>query len=503
MAVMSTGRLTAIIADDERSIREGLSDMPLWKELGIDIIGLAEDGEEAVKLITSYHPDFAVMDIRMPRLSGLEALEEITRESEGTDIIILSGYDSFDYAKEALRYQAKAYLLKPVDENELRDVLSSLIAKRPEKGPGKKLTRSALNDLVQGSLIDTAGTVSLIAEKVPDSFVFVLLISFPEKQTSLEELMGRFEKALPESHVAWWMDSSTLLAILNESGISGFTLATEALAALGVEAYAATGAAVPRLQQLSYSYTRARTALSYQFYYEKASVFTSDMIPESPPKIRPGDLRLEKLQEAILSADSSLVIKESDKLIDQLAQRPYPPPGFTLSMAYSAVKTVETNLSQLLPEGKDIAAKRLSSSKTLTELREAVSSVFLALSGYISSIYGSDRAEELLQGEEDEVIRKAKEYITRHLDEQIKTEDIAEEVNLSPSYFAIYFKKKTGQNLRNYILAVKIEWAKKELSRRNSSVNDVAFALGYTDYRSFSRAFKNVTGMTPSEFMER
>ena len=88
-------------------------------------------------------------------------------------------------------------------------------------------------------------------------------------------------------------------------------------------------------------------------------------------------------------------------------------------------------------------------------------------------------------------------------EEQIRLEDIADIVNLSPSYAAIYFRKKTGTTLREFILERKMEDARKLLAIKDSSVTDIAFRLGYHDYRSFSRAFKNITGMTPSEFQDK
>ena len=93
-------------------------------------------------------------------------------------------------------------------------------------------------------------------------------------------------------------------------------------------------------------------------------------------------------------------------------------------------------------------------------------------------------------------------YIDEHTEEQVRLEDIASLVNLSPSYAAIYFRKKTGTTLREFMLQRKMEDARKKLLERDASVTDIAYNLGYHDYRSFSRAFKNITGITPSEFQE-
>ena len=84
-----------------------------------------------------------------------------------------------------------------------------------------------------------------------------------------------------------------------------------------------------------------------------------------------------------------------------------------------------------------------------------------------------------------------------------KRQDIAREVHLSPSYFAIYFKNKTNVNLRDYLLTEKMEYARRVLMNPSASISDVAYDVGYGDYRSFSRAFKNVHGITPSDFQAK
>lgn len=100
----------------------------------------------------------------------------------------------------------------------------------------------------------------------------------------------------------------------------------------------------------------------------------------------------------------------------------------------------------------------------------------------------------------DPIIEAAKEYIHQHLSENIKAGDVAECVNLSASYFTTYFKQKAGCNFRDYVLQEKMRYASELLRRQEMNVSQIAYAMGYTDYRSFSRAFKNVTNHAPSDY---
>lgn len=101
---------------------------------------------------------------------------------------------------------------------------------------------------------------------------------------------------------------------------------------------------------------------------------------------------------------------------------------------------------------------------------------------------------------EDPIIRQARDFIRDNIAANIKARDVAAYVNLSESYFTVYFKQKTGENFRDYLLTQRVDLARSLLAEGRLSVGEIASATGYQDYRSFSRAFKNVTGYAPSEY---
>lgn len=130
---------------------------------------------------------------------------------------------------------------------------------------------------------------------------------------------------------------------------------------------------------------------------------------------------------------------------------------------------------------------------TITELIEWLTAGFLSL----SESYKRQKKSS------DPIIETAKEYIKNHISSNLKAKDVAATVNLSESYFTIYFKTKTGQNFRDYVLNARTDLAKKLLLEQRLSISEIAYATGYQDYRSFSRAFKNVTGISPSDYQNR
>lgn len=120
---------TLLIADDERTIREGIADSLNWESFGISQIFLAADGREAYELIKNERPDIAILDIIMPEMTGIEIISRFKNEVESPEFVIISGYDDFEYAREAIRNNVNNYILKPCDISEIANTIKTIISK--------------------------------------------------------------------------------------------------------------------------------------------------------------------------------------------------------------------------------------------------------------------------------------------------------------------------------------------------------------------------------------
>ena len=508
---MSDRYLTAILADDEPAITEGLSSLSVWNELGIKVIATASTGPEAIEAILKYKPDFAVMDIMMPGMTGLEVLEKLEEASSETDVIILSGYGRFDYARKALRFQAKAYLLKPVDAAELRGTLLSLMKKKSKiNNEDFQLSRSALNDLADGKLMDSLAVSMLTSgsKGISDGPCFAIIFSFQSQMK--EGTVSTIENATEGiKRIVWTKDQKTARAIFCISERMPFEIAEVCLKALENEKISipriAVGNVVEKPSMIATSFSRAAIALSYQLYDENARIFTADIIAPTAPEYKPDDKDTEILSEYIVKDDENGILKFTDDFIKRLIGKTLPPPNYVYSITHWLASEIRKRLASLI-SGTSLFSDSpdITKFRTIPQLREGLSSLFVSIARYINAVYGEEEAVKRIEGmeEDDQIIKRMSEYIDTHSEEQIRLEDIAYMVNLSPSYAAIYFRKKTGITVRDYILQKKMETARKKLLEKDVSVTDIAYALGYHDYRSFSRAFKNITGMTPSEFQE-
>lgn len=527
----NTVEFTAVLADDEYSVLEGVKTAIDWESLGIRIAALASNGHEALDAIIKYKPDLAIIDIRMPDLTGIQVIERCRNAGISTDFIILSGYDDFSYAKEAMRYGAKAYLLKPLNSTELTDEICRIFMERTSQSRHstrrlyqEQFNFNFFNNLIDGKILES-GIISrmLCDTQLPlsDSSCYVCAFIFEETLSSgtgsfspdpvLKQLNQEFAG---EKCIFWKHDAKQLIGIFNTSSLIPFHVALRCLESLKNAGLSlpliGVGDTVSGLMECSYSYNRALTALTYQLYDSSSHIFTYETIYSVPPKTRLSDIDYLPLFQYIVKKDRDKIKAYCDEFIDSLLYVPMPPPNYVYSLCYALFHQVQQEFSNFSHgEISEIATARdLYRFKQLSQIRQWLCDSFCQLSEFIDAVYGYAsskyaQVQENASKADDPIICTAKEYIHSNITNHIKIEDIAREVHLSPSYFAIYFKNKTNVNLRDYLLTEKMEYARRVLMNPSASISDVAYDVGYGDYRSFSRAFKNVHGITPSDFQAK
>ena len=262
----------------------------------------------------------------------------------------------------------------------------------------------------------------------------------------------------------------------------------------GLSFLAAVGTIVPELCQCSASYQAALSALSYRIYGTDTKIFDSGIICHQLPQESPRSIDSAPLADAILNGDTTRIKDYCSAFFDSLFFVRMPPPNYIFGMFLFLISNVQ----------KDIAIKSshpvsfpeftfddLNILPSVSELKDWLIDFFLNYSELLTASHNGH----------DQIIRQAKAYIRSHLDCNIKAKDVAALVGLSEAYFTIYFKNHSGVNFRDYILSEKMEYAKSLICAQNCSITEIAYQIGYQDYRSFSRAFKNTVGMSPSEYL--
>lgn len=520
---MKQQTFTAILCDDEASILAELRETVNWSQLNTTIVDTASNGREAVEKIIKHKPDLVIMDIQMPEGSGLDTISAVRNAGVNADFIILSGFNDFQYAQRAIRYNAKSYLLKPLNIEELTNEIYRILGQRAKNEGGrlntalkKQMDASFFRSILDGRLPESAVLHSMLENTdhaLRDAENYVMIFSFPpDSAPDLEALSAKLNDTLTKIPHFFFPYKNALTGILNASSSLPQQLAEELLLLLkeeNLEPLVGIGDTVSTLMQCQYSYSRALTALSYRLYGKNRRIFPASIICTAPPQLQLSDIECLPLIQHMIKLDRAAIKSFCVSFVEQLQYVLMPPPNYVFSTCYTLMHKVEEEFSQYSNEEiSEISSPHaLYRCQSLDEITEFLCTSFTNLAEYIDAVYGYAEKNETVSessiSSDDEIINTALTYIREHIANHLKINDIANEVHLSPSYFAIYFKNKVSVCLRDYLQQEKMEYARRSLVNPDVSINEVAYMLGYRDYRSFSRAFKRIHGLTPSEFQNK
>lgn len=507
-----------LIVDDEQVEREGLRAI-LHKHMPGLSIALAKHGMEAIEMAASLEPDLILMDIKMPGLSGLETVARIQQRQPDIQFVMVTAYDQFDFARQALKYGVRDYLLKPSRTAEIVEtvgrVLSEITAERRARAAQQQANRAFHRmlpvleaDLVAQLLHDhsheiDAGELGEWLGGQPDREAFVLLIAL---EAGGEEAAGPFHAALRErvrERAAGWVGALSgrqiPLVLFRESGLSYRAQASSLMQRLlalqrsytGLRLFAGIGSPYASLAQIRLSYQEALVASAdasptsrFRFYEDlPANRELPDKFPDKGTEsafldhIRTG--RWEDVRETVrASADR------------------WEKHGVSLMHAAQRMLEMLWLISRVLAEaGLETAPSTLSFQ--MTDYRALRTEVQCELDKLVQA------AEEHNKRTESRVVERVKRHILQHSHEDLSLDGIAAAEGMSPFYLSRLFKEETGVNYIDFLTACRIEKARVLMADPAKSLKQIAFEVGYHDPNYFSRVFKKTTGHSPRDYRKR
>lgn len=507
---------TVLIADDEATIRNGLTEAIPWSDYNAQVIGSATNGQDALTMALALKPDLAVMDIKMPLMDGLEVIHQAHEHGLKTRFIILSGYDDFALAQKAIRYGACAYFLKPLKIEEFKDEVArqlrevASLKRIPEDDAALDvLLRSSrvflLNQLILNELrsqdeIDRRCNMVELSWLQEDYQVLACSAASADA-AAFADAQAVLDKALsPLPHEVWLHGGDLLVGIAGGSPQDLAVIRTRlpgAMAELkektGCRFYIGIGKTVTGAENAATAYTSALRALSYHLYELPGDVYDDSMVCRQEPPAALDAVNWDPLLTAMELYDRAAIQTFCRQYLDGLFFVAMPSPDFLRGMCIHLVSSARI---QFLSRHADVAPQLPVQTEELRACH-SVDSLCMWMTRRLLML--SDRYRQS-RDTEAPIIRQAKDFIRDNISANIKARDVAAYVNLSESYFTVYFKQKTGENFRDYLLTQRVDLARSLLAEGRLSVGEIAAATGYQDYRSFSRAFKNITGYAPSEY---
>ncbi|WP_435923606.1 response regulator [Paenibacillus sp. DYY-L-2] len=492
--------LRIVIADDEMTIREGMAKMVAKESDRFTVTGTFANGEEVLDFAASSDFDVVITDIRMPLVDGLELIKELKLVRPEARCIIMSGFTDFEYARQALRYSAVDYLLKPINKKQLFALLYELDEKKETSlGQEERLRSGLLVSYLQSS---TALCSKLPGLVLPRPYYAVTVL----KGEDMEALRSNVSllRRQPEDHCFDIVDPGdggiTLISYYEEPPEPGdIAVLADRLRRYPqpgiVLAGSSRGYGNPGL--LSQAFAEAKAACDRGMYEEEPWNYTS-YHPSFEQTLDVAE-RFALSRESLVQALQVLNISRAGGILDELFAELREAKA-SRNTLLSLCRHVCEAAGAELPEWNK-TANALHGSALEDQIRDGLTFAEIKnrFAGEFTKSLQRIREGRLEHGGKSvEIVKK---WIAEHYDQPAELGHLAGLVYLTPSYLSKLFKQETGMTITDYLIEVRIRKAKELLSHSSEmKVHEVGCEVGYPDPAYFNKLFKRIVGVTPNEY---
>lgn len=492
--------LKLLIVDDEPIICQGLRMTVPWNELGIEVVGEAYDGEDALKIMQETHVDIILTDVTMPVMDGLILTEKVSTFFPYIKTIIISGYDEFEYAQKAMKLGVKDYLLKPVDVDELIELIKGM-----QKNIVEKKTKDSIMNMKQllSSLV-MKQEIELDLEQEEFCCYQLFCSEIRDYASTIDkkdkyQIKEAWRKSITEQllsngvlSVSTFVDENLLLTCSTTMGqskqLSNYFLEIEGTIQqeLGISISLCYSPIVKEYKHLSTTYNRLIEGIKLAHCLDKC-VFTFSDIPNITRNIN--QQKLEKRLNHFLSEENPQIQFCVDDIFSKFEEE-----NMFLEDVVIVLKEVEKTVLTHFPEqqssimSKDINVTVYNSYNELKKLFKQ------DLETYVKHHQTVDQNGQYW------LIMKAIQYIKEHYASDLKASEVANVINVSPNYFSQLIKHETGKHFNDYLHEVRLNQAKILLKETPYRVFEIAEMVGYKDYKYFVHIFKKSTCTTPTKY---
>lgn len=529
--------LKVFLAEDEFIIREGIKNNIDWQAHGYEFCGEASDGELAFPLIQKTRPDILITDIKMPFVDGLALSRLVKKELPETEIIILSGYEEFDYAKEAIQIGVARYLLKPINGEtllqEIDSVAEIILGKQKEKEIREKyqkeMEENSLRDqmdlfqhLVTGdcSMEELLSVADKLDLKIMAPWYSIVLLKIQSMKYDYEEYSGSivvvderiaklaepehvlvFDRALEGRAFLFKADSEEELLAYQKEYLGDVKEVLSGYANLRY--FGGIGTPVNRLREIPASFEDASHAFAHRYLVAESCILDSSLLMQEGAAeqedfrisaVNPEQIDRAKMQEFLRTGDLDEVIYFVDEFFGKLDGGAMKSRIFRQYITMDAYFSIADFLKGLGLQKDEIEAPDQDSS-ILQDEKSAMD--------YIVRIMNKALVlrEKKASSRYEDVVSEVIHYIEdNYAQEELSLNLLASHVNFSPNHLSMIFSQQTGQTLIRYLTDYRMNRAKELLRCSSKKSSVISMEVGYKDPHYFSYLFKKTQGMTPTQY---
>lgn len=540
--------LKIFLAEDEVVVRETIKRMIPWEELGFELVGEAADGEMALPLLIRQQPDLLITDIKMPFMDGLTLARLAKKEIPGLKVVILSGYDDFNYAKQAIGIGVEDYLLKPITKNALIERLSEIRSRyehektqkeyyekfqREMQAYEKNSSRDFFEALVDGSM--DMMEVYKRAEKLGLDIVAEAYNVLIFTMNCDEDFSGQRDE-----YSSWEAESLELLENFFAGHSSGMLFRSN-IFSYGVllkgqretieentracvdeirkilsrqdgrrEWFLAVGQSVERLSQIQKSYHTASRAFSQRYLYDENILYYDEMETMEHPGGQAETEDNAYLQKVDVNALNPAILQkflsnglqeETENFVKDYFYAIGQEPMESLVFRNYVILNVRFSVISFI-KGLGCDTNEMESADTEEVLAESGKNMESAIAYAKKMISQAIEIRDQNSGNKNRsILKTAVDFIDSHyMEEDISLNTVANVANVSSNHFSALFSQNMGQTFIEYLTTLRMNKAKELLRCTGMRSSEIAGEIGYKDAHYFSYLFKKTQGMTPSDY---
>lgn len=538
--------LKIFLAEDEVIVRETIKRMIPWEDLGFELVGEAADGEMALPLLLRQKPDLLITDIKMPFMDGLTLAKVAKKEIPGLKVVILSGYDDFNYAKQAINIGVEDYLLKPITKNALIERLTEIRSRyehektqkeyyekfhREMQAYEKNSSRDFFEALVSGSMdmMEIYRRSEKLGLDIVAEAYNVLIFTMNCEEDFSEQREGYSEWEAESLELLEEFFSENTSAMLFRCNIFSYgvlikgqkeTIEENTRSCVSEiqrifdrkeqkrQWFVAAGEPVERLSQIQKSYYSASRAFSQRYLYDENILYYDEMASMEKKNVTEDDstylqkVDVNALNPAILQKFlSNGLLEETENFVKDyfyaIGQEPLESLVFrnyvTLNVRFSVMsflKEIGCDTRTLEQEDtEDVLSESSKSLENAIAYAEKIISQAIALRDQNSG--NKNRS----------ILKTAVDFIDSHyMEEDMSLNKAANAANVSANHFSALFSQNMGQTFIEYLTNLRMNKAKEYLRCTSMRSSEIAGEIGYKDAHYFSYLFKKTQGMTPSDY---
>ena len=525
-----------IIVDDEQIVLDGLKFLIEDTLPDINVVATASSGREAILACDKYLPDIVLMDIKMPGINGIEAIEVIKKRHFDIRFIIISAYEQFEYAKHAVKLNVSDYILKPVNTDKVQDILKKVAIEisierdqRLKEMENKEKLEKVIPVLENGFIYSLLMNIDYRDEliKYQELFEankergFIMVIEFgegnhnnlqnkigsgikgqsiyPKVQSLLKYkfkcivgplIVNRMTVLIYEDDELTEYDQRVKALELADNLYESIQSSVESNIFIGLGSCYSLEKSKNSLEEAIFSLNRITDEHIVHFndiseIENRSSVYTYIDIKEDETYI----IKLLELgdEDELVKAFELFFIKLNKKF-----------QGDFINIRHTLLEIMVMILNSSYRN--NLQDEIVGYSSYLNEINSIESIILLQQWCLRKAIYIAEIVKNRKENHISKAVLKAKIYIDEHIRDEVSLVDISKEVSVSPQYFSKIFKDEIGLSFVEYVRKKRIDIAKDMLKTKKYSVKEICYQIGYNDPNYFSRLFKKLVGVSPTEY---